>query len=89
LVARVGRRIDDSSPLVDSRLPDGSRLNVVIAPIALDGTSISIRKFSKNKKTKVMRFSYSKFVKLILYFSKFFCIYDFIFLAWNNVDKSA
>ncbi|PJG83359.1 CpaF family protein [Caviibacterium pharyngocola] len=51
LVARVGRRIDDGSPLVDSRLPDGSRLNVVVAPIALDGTSISIRKFSKNKKT--------------------------------------
>ncbi|ACS96621.1 pilus assembly protein CpaF [Aggregatibacter aphrophilus NJ8700] len=51
LVARVGRRIDDGSPLVDSRLPDGSRLNVVIAPIALDGTSVSIRKFSKNKKT--------------------------------------
>lgn len=51
LVARVGRRIDDSSPLVDSRLPDGSRLNVVIPPIALDGTSISIRKFSKNKKS--------------------------------------
>ncbi|EHK90408.1 CpaF family protein [Aggregatibacter actinomycetemcomitans] len=50
LVARVGRRIDDGSPLVDSRLPDGSRLNVVIAPIALDGTSISIRKFSKSKK---------------------------------------
>ena len=46
-----GRRIDDGSPLVDSRLPDGSRLNVVIAPIALDGTSVSIRKFSKNKKT--------------------------------------
>ena len=51
MVARVGRRIDDSSPLVDSRLPDGSRLNVVIPPIALDGTSISIRKFSKNKKS--------------------------------------
>ncbi len=51
LVAKVGRRIDDGSPLVDSRLPDGSRLNVVIAPIALDGTSISIRKFSKSKKT--------------------------------------
>ena len=51
LVARVGRRIDDGSPLVDPRLPDGSRLNVVIAPIALDGTSVSIRKFSKNKKT--------------------------------------
>ena len=51
MVARVGRRFDDSSPLVDSRLPDGSRLNVVIHPIALDGTSISIRKFSKNKKS--------------------------------------
>ncbi|MDH2927799.1 CpaF family protein [Lonepinella koalarum] len=51
LVARVGRRIDDSSPLVDSRLPDGSRLNVVVQPIALDGTSISIRKFSKSKKS--------------------------------------
>ncbi len=51
LVATVGRRIDDSSPLVDSRLPDGSRLNVVIPPIALDGTCISIRKFSKNKKS--------------------------------------
>ena len=51
MVSRVGRRIDDSSPLVDSRLPDGSRLNVVIHPIALDGTSISIRKFSKNKKS--------------------------------------
>lgn len=51
MVARVGRRIDESSPLCDSRLPDGSRLNVVIAPIALDGTSISIRKFSKSKKS--------------------------------------
>ena len=51
MVARVGRRIDDGSPLVDSRLPDGSRLNVVIPPIALDGTSISIRKFTKNKKS--------------------------------------
>ena len=51
LVAKVGRRIDNSMPLVDSRLPDGSRLNVVIAPIALDGTSMSIRKFSKSKKS--------------------------------------
>lgn len=51
LVAKVGRRIDESFPLVDSRLPDGSRLNVVIPPIALDGTSISIRKFSKSKKS--------------------------------------
>ena len=51
LVARMGRRIDDAQPLVDARLPDGSRLNVVINPIALDGTSISIRKFNKNSKS--------------------------------------
>lgn len=58
LVSTVGRRIDDGSPLVDSRLPDGSRLNVVIPPIALDGTCISIRKFSKNKKSlqELMKF---------------------------------
>ncbi|PAF43464.1 pilus assembly protein CpaF [Helicobacter sp. 11S03491-1] len=51
LVAKMGRRIDDAQPLVDARLPDGSRLNVVINPIALDGTSISIRKFNKTSKT--------------------------------------
>lgn len=43
----VGRRVDEASPMVDARLPDGSRVNVVIPPIALDGTSISIRKFTK------------------------------------------
>lgn len=47
LVQRVGRRLDEGRPLVDARLPDGSRLNVAIAPISLDGTSISIRKFGK------------------------------------------
>lgn len=51
LVSRVGRRIDEVQPLVDARLPDGSRLNVVIPPIALDGTSLSIRKFGKGNKT--------------------------------------
>lgn len=44
---RVGRRVDTSSPLCDARLADGSRVNIVTPPIALDGTSISIRKFSK------------------------------------------
>ncbi len=44
---RVGRRVDTSSPLCDARLQDGSRVNIVVPPIALDGTSISIRKFSK------------------------------------------
>lgn len=48
LVQRVGRRLDATQPLVDARLPDGSRLNVAIQPIALDGTSISIRKFGKS-----------------------------------------
>ena len=51
LVSRVGRRIDDSQPLVDARMSDGSRLNVVINPVALDGTAISIRKFSKISRT--------------------------------------
>lgn len=45
---RVGRRVDTSSPLCDARLPDGSRVNIVVPPIAIDGTSISIRKFSKD-----------------------------------------
>ncbi|MCL4500914.1 MAG: CpaF family protein [Deltaproteobacteria bacterium] len=43
----VGRRVDESSPMVDARLPDGSRVNAIIAPLALDGPSLSIRKFSK------------------------------------------
>ncbi|MCW8344514.1 CpaF family protein [Vibrio sp. ZSDZ65] len=45
IAARVGRRVDELSPTVDARLEDGSRVNIVIPPIALDGTSISIRKF--------------------------------------------
>ena len=46
IVAHVGRRIDESSPLVDARLPDGSRVNAVVPPIALDGAILTIRKFS-------------------------------------------
>jgi len=46
IVARVGRRVDESSPMVDARLPDGSRVNAVIAPIALDGPVLTIRKFA-------------------------------------------
>lgn len=48
---RVGRRVDTSSPLCDARLQDGSRVNIVVPPIALDGVSISIRKFSKKAMT--------------------------------------
>ena len=46
IVGRVGRRIDEASPLVDARLPDGSRVNAVIPPIAIDGSVLTIRKFS-------------------------------------------
>jgi pilus assembly protein CpaF len=48
IVAPLGRRIDESSPLVDARLPDGSRVNAVIPPISLIGPCLTIRKFSKN-----------------------------------------
>ncbi len=51
IVTRVGRRIDEARPLVDARLPDGSRVNIIIPPLALDGASISIRKFSKKSIT--------------------------------------
>jgi pilus assembly protein CpaF len=47
IVSRVGRRIDESSPMVDARLPDGSRVNAVIPPVAVDGPLLSIRRFSK------------------------------------------
>ncbi len=47
MVASVGRRVDESSPMVDARLPDGSRVNVAIRPVAVDGPLVSIRKFSK------------------------------------------
>ena len=48
IVSRVGRRIDESSPMVDARLADGSRVNAIIPPLAIDGPSLSIRKFSKD-----------------------------------------
>ncbi|GEM75717.1 CpaF family protein [Vibrio sagamiensis] len=51
IVSKVGRRIDESNPLVDARLEDGSRVNVIIPPLALDGTYISIRKFNEKKLT--------------------------------------
>ncbi|MEX0832122.1 MAG: CpaF family protein, partial [Nitriliruptoraceae bacterium] len=46
IVSRVGRRIDESSPMVDARLPDGSRVNAVIPPLAVDGATLTIRKFA-------------------------------------------
>lgn len=46
IVSKVGRRIDESSPMVDARLPDGSRVNAIIPPLAIDGPTLSIRRFS-------------------------------------------
>jgi pilus assembly protein CpaF len=51
IVTQVGRRIDESSPLVDARLLDGSRVNIIVPPLAIDGPSISIRKYSKKSIT--------------------------------------
>jgi pilus assembly protein CpaF len=51
IVTAIGRRVDESSPLCDARLADGSRVNIIIPPLAIDGASISIRKFSKKKIT--------------------------------------
>ena len=58
IVSRVGRRIDESSPLVDARLPDGSRVNAIIPPLAVDGSSLTIRKFAADplKAADLIRF---------------------------------
>ncbi|HEX8869125.1 MAG TPA: CpaF family protein, partial [Lentzea sp.] len=48
IVAKVGRRVDEASPMVDARLPDGSRVNAVVPPIALDGSVLTIRKFASD-----------------------------------------
>jgi pilus assembly protein CpaF len=49
IVSQVGRRVDESSPMVDARLPDGSRVNVIIPPVAVDGPQLTIRKFLETK----------------------------------------
>jgi pilus assembly protein CpaF len=51
IVGAIGRRVDESSPICDARLPDGSRVNVIIPPLAVDGACMTIRKFSKDKLT--------------------------------------
>jgi pilus assembly protein CpaF len=51
IVARVGRRVDESSPMVDARLPDGSRVNAVISPLAINGPMLTVRKFSQTPYT--------------------------------------
>lgn len=51
IVSQVGRRIDEASPICDARLPDGSRVNVIVPPLALDGPALTIRKFRREKLT--------------------------------------
>jgi pilus assembly protein CpaF len=51
IVSQIGRRVDESSPICDARLPDGSRVNVIVPPLALDGPALTIRKFKKDKLT--------------------------------------
>ena len=48
IVSSVGRRVDESSPMVDARLADGSRVNVIVPPLSLDGSILTIRKFAKD-----------------------------------------
>ncbi|MBV9245816.1 MAG: CpaF family protein, partial [Methylobacteriaceae bacterium] len=58
IVSQVGRRVDEASPICDARLPDGSRVNVIAPPLSIDGASLTIRKFKKDKLTldQLMRF---------------------------------
>ncbi len=51
IVSQVGRRVDEASPICDARLPDGSRVNVIVPPLAIDGPALTIRKFKKDKLT--------------------------------------
>ncbi|WP_460853285.1 CpaF family protein [Nocardioides montaniterrae] len=51
IVSRIGRRVDESSPMVDARLPDGSRVNAIVPPLAIDGSALTIRKFSADPLT--------------------------------------
>lgn len=66
IVSRVGRRVDESSPMVDARLPDGSRVNVIIPPLALDGPMLSIRRFGRDPLTAENLIEYNTLTKPML-----------------------
>jgi pilus assembly protein CpaF len=70
IVAPLGRRIDESSPYVDARLPDGSRVNAVIPPISLVGPVLTIRKFSRNPITVEQLIEYGTIVPEVIEFVK-------------------
>ncbi|MBF4160564.1 CpaF family protein [Nocardioides acrostichi] len=58
IVSRIGRRVDESSPMVDARLPDGSRVNAVVPPLAVDGSALTIRKFAADPLTALNLISF-------------------------------
>src|SRR5262245_38566657 len=66
IVSRVGRRIDESAPMVDARLPDGSRVNAIIPPLALDGPILSIRRFGRDPLTADDLLTYKSLTKPML-----------------------
>jgi pilus assembly protein CpaF len=66
IVSKVGRRIDESSPMVDARLPDGSRVNAVIPPLAIDGPSLSIRRFGTNPLTAADLLAYRELTPVMM-----------------------
>ena len=63
IVSRIGRRVDESSPMVDARLPDGSRVNAVIPPLAVDGSLLTIRKFSADPYTAEDLIAFGSFTR--------------------------
>lgn len=67
IVSRIGRRIDESSPMVDARLPDGSRVNAIIPPLALDGPMVSIRRFGTRPLTVDDLIANQTFIQPMLY----------------------
>jgi pilus assembly protein CpaF len=66
IVSKVGRRVDESSPMVDARLPDGSRVNAIIPPLAIDGAILSIRRFGTDPLTAADLLAYREFTPVML-----------------------
>ncbi|MGC2112761.1 MAG: CpaF family protein [Candidatus Korobacteraceae bacterium] len=66
IVSKVGRRVDESSPMVDARLPDGSRVNAIVPPLAIDGPILSIRRFGADPLTADDLLSYREFTPVML-----------------------
>ena len=68
IVAGVGRRIDESSPMVDARLPDGSRVNIIVPPLSLSGPVLTIRKFAKDPYTVEDLINFGSFTPQVAHF---------------------